>query len=444
MLRPPVLLALLVLPSVAATAQGPYPLDDVLRLNDLQAVGTHNSYHLRPPFEPAPPDLDYEHDPLDVQLEEQGVRKFELDVYWAPDGFRVHHINVLDARTNCETLVLCLETIRGWSETHPGHHPLFVFVEPKGIHSETTISDEPITGHYDQLDAEIRSVLAPDLLITPDEVRGAHATLREAIRSDGWPTLGETRGRVLAVMLDGGTDRANYSAGRSSLEGRAMFVTSSEGRDDAAVIAVDGPEGGFDRSQNRVALGYVVRTRSDSPGNPPRAERRDAAFASGAHVISTDLPVPGRVDGDPDFAVQIPGGTPSRCNPITTLDVDCTSLDIEDPALLSAEDGDEDGVPDGRDNCLDVANPAQTDSDRDGYGNRCDADYDNNGAVGIADFAVLRSQFGLTDTDPSFDPTVDMNDDGAVGLSDFNMLRGSFGGPPGPSALECAGTIPCP
>ncbi|MDJ0864963.1 MAG: S8 family serine peptidase [Myxococcota bacterium] len=113
-------------------------------------------------------------------------------------------------------------------------------------------------------------------------------------------------------------------------------------------------------------------------------------------------------------------------------------------ARAGLSDVDEDGVPDRDDRCVEVADPAQGDADRDGYGDVCDPDYDNDGAVGIPDFNVLRAQFGRTETDPGFDPAVDHDGDGAVGIPDFAVFRAHFGGPPGPSGLECAGTAPCP
>ena len=58
-----------------------YPLDDLLRVNELQAVGTHNSYHLRTEGVDRP-EWDYDHLPLDQQADAQGVRQFELD----PEG----------------------------------------------------------------------------------------------------------------------------------------------------------------------------------------------------------------------------------------------------------------------------------------------------------------------------------------------------------------------
>src|SRR6187200_17719 len=66
--------------------------DDCLRLNHLQVLGTHNSYHLAP--EPPilaflgdrAPAYDYTHRPLTEQLSELGVRQFEIDVYADPVG----------------------------------------------------------------------------------------------------------------------------------------------------------------------------------------------------------------------------------------------------------------------------------------------------------------------------------------------------------------------
>ena len=301
-------LVLLLLPGLVRADVDPYPQDDTLRLNHVQAIGTHNSYHLLSTLYPnGPPAMfDYEHAPLDVQLDEQGVRKFELDVYWDLDYgiFRVHHENRFDSETSCETLQLCLEILRDWSLAHRGHHPILIMIEPKGIHSEFTLSDDPIcdppefvTCHYDELDAEIRAVLAPesgtDLLITPDEVRGAHASLREAILTDGWPTLRQTRGRFLGVML-GGLDAAGYRNGLTSLQGRALFLGSSPGLDDAAFLFRDDAAGDEAEIAGLAALGYVLRTRADSLDDARINDTtaRDAAFASGGHYISTDFPVP--------------------------------------------------------------------------------------------------------------------------------------------------------
>ena len=50
-----------------------------LRINHIQVLGTHNSYHIEP-FGPTIRAYDYTHEPLDVQAEDYGIRQFELDV----------------------------------------------------------------------------------------------------------------------------------------------------------------------------------------------------------------------------------------------------------------------------------------------------------------------------------------------------------------------------
>ena len=61
-----------------------YPLDQTLRVNHIQAKGTHNSYHLRSP-EPADPSHDYDQPSLTDQLELYGIRQVELDVHYIAD-----------------------------------------------------------------------------------------------------------------------------------------------------------------------------------------------------------------------------------------------------------------------------------------------------------------------------------------------------------------------
>ena len=40
--------------------------------------------------------------------------------------------------------------------------------------------------------------------------------------------------------------------------------------------------------------------------------------------------------------------------------------------------------------------------------------------------------------------SVDADADGVISGSEFALTIGSYGGPPGPSGLACAGTVPCP
>ncbi len=64
-----------------------------------------------------------------------------------------------------------------------------------------------------------------------------------------------------------------------------------------------------------------------------------------------------------------------------------------------AEDSDSDGFIFYEDNCADVSNNDQTDTDNDGYGNACDPDDDGDGIVDEADNCPLAANTDQTDTD---------------------------------------------
>lgn len=305
-----------------------YPLDDVLRLNHLQMEGSHNSYHV------APEQTDivehrYSHLPLDQQLSKQGVRAFELDTRFDDQSGEhvVFHLGIIDDVSNCFRFVDCLKAIRGWSKRYPGHHPVFVMIEPKdGLPLDAE-------GRIAQIEAEVLSVFARERVVTPDDVRGSHPTLRDAIVADGWPTLGATRGKVIFFINDAGKYRDGYTRGGTNLDGRLFFVESTPGVPYESFYVLNDPASDAAAIQAAVTGGFIVRTRADSASVEPLAgdtARLDAALASGAHIVSTDYPGP--VDGVPYF-VEIPGGTPSRCNPLSAP-AECTSSAVEDPRFV--------------------------------------------------------------------------------------------------------------
>ncbi len=302
-----------------------YPRDDVLRLNHLQTKGTHNSYHVASDL--PVPDWAYTHAPLDVQLEEQGVRKFELDTYFdaASSVFQVHHVPTLDMKSTCPLLAECLGLVRAWSDAHRAHHPIFIQIEPK----DTLPADsEP---YFAALEAEILSVWPRDRIVAPDDVKGAHSTLREAVTTTGWPTLGATRGKVLFFVNESGPWREAYTRGQTNLDGRLLFAEADADDPYAAVLILNDPQGDAQAIRDAVAAGFVVRTRADGvPLSADPMPKAQAALASGAQVISTDWPV--AVDGV-SYVFEVPDGSPSRCNPVSAP-AECTSKDVEDPGQL--------------------------------------------------------------------------------------------------------------
>lgn len=289
-------------------------MDDVLRMNHVQVKATHNSYHVETPGSTVA-EWHYTHAPLDVQLDSQGVRGLELDTRYVADAdrFEVLHIPALDEQTTCRAFTECLGIIKGWSDTHSGHAPIFVQLEPKDA------PPEDAEAYFEQLEREILSVWPRERIVAPDDVQRDAPTLREAVTTRGWPTLGETRGTILFYVDNLDVFRQPYTRGGSSLEGRLLFVNSAESDPLAAVVIVNDPT---DRTRIDAATrsGLIVRTRADEAGTQ---EQRAAALATGAHLLSSDAPL----------AFELTGGTPARCNPISAP-AGCTSGAIEDAAHL--------------------------------------------------------------------------------------------------------------
>jgi hypothetical protein len=335
-----------------------------LRLTDIQIIGTHNSYHaglapselalLRKNNPRAADSLEYRHLPLEQQLD-MGVRQFELDVFsdfkgglfanpaaprlvaeakLPPDppfdplgllrkpGFKVIHVQDIDYRSHCQPFTRCLEILRDWSSKHPKHLPIFVLVENKDgrPRGEYMTKPEPLTtATFDALDAEIRAVLQPRHLITPDDVRGTHKTLEAAVLSNGWPTLDKARGKII-FLLDQERVTPLYTAGRPALEGRVLFTNGKPGNPDAAFVKVNDAVSQPDLIPNLVRKGYLIRTMTDGGVQRVRANdtsRRDAAINSGAQLLSTDYPFTYQHPAS-TFSVSFGnGGTIARCNPIS-------------------------------------------------------------------------------------------------------------------------------
>jgi hypothetical protein len=89
-------------------------------------------------------------------------------------------------------------------------------------------------------------------------------------------------------------------------------------------------------------------------------------------------------------------------------------------------DSDGDGIPDDTDNCVNVANADQCDTDGDGFGNMCDADLNNDGIVNFIDFGLLKAAMFTQEN-----PDADLNCDGLVNFVDLGLLKNAFFKPPG-------------
>ena len=364
-------LVALALPAYAVAQTTAAQQDRIIHVNQIQVVGTHNSYHTgvaaseRKLIEQQNPkamrELDYAHPPLGDQLS-SGVRQLEIDVYadskggryahptivdkvaaagLPPDpdfdpnhemdkpGFKVMHVMNFDQRSSCHTFIACLAIVRGWSEQHPHHLPIFILVETKQGRPNSPVTPngpEPFTSAtFDALDAEIGSVFKGSEIITPDQVRGSYETLPEAIRATGesiggkegdWPTLAKARGKVVFLM-DQKSVTSVYTAGHPALHGRVIFTNAVPGAPDAAFIEENTPD--KEQIDSLAREGYLIRTRTDDGTEEARNNddtRAKMALSSGAQILSTDYPPaePAKWTG---FSITLPHGVIARCNPVT-------------------------------------------------------------------------------------------------------------------------------
>ncbi len=344
------------------------------RLNQMQVIGTHNSYHLAPQDEvmkllrltsrKQAESIDYSHKSLSEQFGTMGIRQIELDLFHDPDGGRyskpvlrktvanlgrdpgpdpneagilnapglkVLHVQDVDYRSTVPTFEIALRQIRSWSAANPGHVPIMVLVELKdqSITGLATIPKKFDAAALDEVDMTIDRVFSRSALFVPDDLRGEFETLPAAISNRGWPEMKSVRGKVMFALDNEGAIRDLYLANRPNLNGRRMFVTPpAEDHASAAFFKINDPVREFEKIRRLVTSGFLVRTRTDSDTRQARSgdtAQRDKALASGAQFISTDYPEPRREWSD--YQVKFANGVVARPNPISGTELIVKDLD---------------------------------------------------------------------------------------------------------------------
>lgn len=351
----------------------PVSQEDV-RINEVQVIGTHNSYHIAPhesmmtiikEINPGGgASIEYTHPPLSSQFSNLGIRQIELDVRADPDGglyakpiglkmvaekglptdpvhdpegmllkpgLKVLHVPDFDFRTTVLTFLEALRQVREWSTKHPEHFPILVMVEVKenrlGPGRTPTVPFD--IGQLDRIDEEILSVFKRSQILVPDDVRGEHETLREAVATEGWPSISDSQGKIIFALDNEGAVRDRYLQNHPALRGRMLFTSVKADHPAAAFMKLNDAIKGFDHIQEMVKKGFLVRTRADigtreSRNNDPT--RRDKALASGAQFVSTDYPTANLRFST--YQVRLEGGIVVRTNPVNG-DTSLSGLDLE-------------------------------------------------------------------------------------------------------------------
>ena len=174
---------------------------------------------------------------------------------------------------------------------------------------------------------EINQIWPAEQQITPAYVQGNAVDLRTAITTIGWPTLEESRGKVVFVLLDKTDTRDYYVSQNPTLQNQSMFAIVEENHSLASVISFVNPETHGDRLRNASELGFMVRTRPDFAtieAQDVNYTRFHLAMLTGANFITTDFP---GNDLEFDYAIWLPEG-PVMCNPQTSPS-HCTARTLE-------------------------------------------------------------------------------------------------------------------
>ncbi len=369
------LVALFTSVCVSACASGFVEEEDYkdVRLNELQFIGSHNSFKIQPDSlmtgamiayerRNASSDirrgpliyerLSYGHLPIEVQLQ-LGMRLFEFDLHAADpktpfdpgaaynDAFGedrryeggvlpeiindgrilVYHVRDHDFRSTCIELSDCLGSMATWSKENPGHLPVIIYLEAKSNGGTgLSLSADGLTDgtpgdvfgleQWQRVQTDVEQILGMDSVYRPSQLARKGLNLRDSIKGFGWPYVDDLRGQFLFVVAGEDASKDAYSKITDPL----FFTFRPIEHPDASFIIE------FDPFSSKVDYivqkGFIASTYADYmlvEARENNTRKRDRLFAAGAQMISTDFPV--RDPRFSDYEVVFEGRTYVRPSP---------------------------------------------------------------------------------------------------------------------------------
>ncbi len=269
---------------------------DQYLFNDLQLIGTHNSYKLYQTelcyqisslvFPLAGEDSDamnYEHDDLTTQLN-MGLRTFEWDIVSYDgefDGFLIQHEAYIDALSSTPNLELALEELVMWSDYNEDHIPLIIMIECKEITLPSADKDEVDTAEEILELSELISEVLGDKFYTPSDLIGDYDSMTALREDNGYPTIDDLLGKII-IVLHPGTACTDYGE-NVAFEDQDIFVGDIE--DENACFAV--VSGAYSVTINAITNGYITRSYTGAwLSYSPDEEQKYISF--GSNIISSD------------------------------------------------------------------------------------------------------------------------------------------------------------
>ena len=238
-------------------------MDANLRLDQLQVVGTAESYKQKPDSavmgliriggKKDAEALDFGLPTLEAQLDSD-VRALSFDVAYDPKGglfknpagagmamdllpgdyvaamsnpgFKVIHVLDVDYRSSCLALADCLRQVAAWSKAHPRHLPIVITLRTNDAKTPMPGATRPLPcdeAAMNALEGEIRAAFTPDEIITPDRVQGHTCTCAGGAGACLARWCGAWQGDLCAD--DPRRQGTRLSGGRQSLEGRHVLAS---------------------------------------------------------------------------------------------------------------------------------------------------------------------------------------------------------------------------
>ena len=286
------------------------------KLNDLKVIATHNSYkqglnwassfffnYVAFFAEPdkGPSVYDYSFETLTSQLN-NGIRSVELDLIKKTNDDEIRYQCIHNAMTDNQSSAidfeLALKEIAMWSEHNSDHMPITIIVETKPGFIPFIDSTADVTStDLNNIESSAMKYFG-DNLMTPADMLGTNEGFREMTENNDYPTLQDSRGKVILLLHDGAA-MDDYIATTHNTPEQVFFPLLSYTR------FTEGAKDGLDYTCFTVAnsahdtetlelltandqLNLIVRTRLNS--YPVVYEGTDTVLASRAQIMSSDYP----------------------------------------------------------------------------------------------------------------------------------------------------------
>jgi len=149
-------------------------------------------------------------------------------------------------------LSTCLTDILIWSNNHPNHDVITVFLDKKQGWSGPVDGRNP-----EHLDFLIENTFPAEKLFRPIDLKGSYNSLREAAQNDNWPTMGDLRGKIIFVLTGGQLANHNKTQ-KQYVEARENLAVAFVAPDTDENGDITGTPNQFDSSTDDFVVFYNI------------------------------------------------------------------------------------------------------------------------------------------------------------------------------------------